>query len=242
MMNCRRCRKLASAYLDRQLAPPEHRDVLQHLSRCPSCRAYLGELEHISRRLGALPSVTPPATLAADTVAAFVRLRQRPSMGILTALANWAMSHARPVSAVASFLITAVCYGAILGQMKPIPSIPLSVRAPTITVSASQYRWINGLSSSSLDASSYTFPRIRRAPSSDASLAEVKTTPIVVIAMIHADGRASLVQLVEPAGTPQLMEHVRTALSALQFRPAMAGGHPVPTRLILLVDRMDVRG
>lgn len=242
MMNCRKCQKLASAYLDRQLTPPEHRDVLQHLSRCASCRAYLGDLDEVSRRLGMLPPVMPPATLAAETVAAVTRLQQRTQTGIWTTLANWVMSHARPVSAVASFLITAACYGAILGQMKPIPSIPVSVRAPMITVSASQYQWINGLSSSSLEAPSYTFPRIRKAQSSGVSLAEMKTTPIVVVAMIHADGRASLIQLVEPAGTPQLMELVRTALGALQFRPAMAGGHPVPTRLILMVDRMDVRG
>lgn len=53
-----------SAYLDRELASPEARDLEGHLDQCPRCRARLESLSRVLGHLDRLERATPPVLLA----------------------------------------------------------------------------------------------------------------------------------------------------------------------------------
>jgi len=242
MMKCTEFRQWASPYVDHRLAPPKQRLVAQHLAQCETCQLYVTQLRAVSGSLSRLAPPALPPDLLSQTMTAFDGLRQdRETSAVMRAM-SWAYAHSRAVSAVASFLITITCYGGILGQLKSIPYLPTFTRSGSINLSASQYYRVNGQDESEPGAASYTFPRVRRSGQVESPLTQMETKSVVVIALIHSDGRASLVEVLAPAGSPQLVQQVQSALRNLRFRPAMTGGRPVPTHLVVLMERMEVRG
>lgn len=242
MMTCTEFKKWASPYVDHQLAPPKQRLVAQHLAQCAACQLYLTQLRAVSGSLSRLTPPAPPPELLSRTMTAFDGLRQDRETSAMMRAMSWAYLHSRAISAVASFLITITCYGGILEQLKSIPYLPTFTRSGSINLSASQYDRVNGQNESEFGAASYTFPRVRRSGHSESPLAQMGTKSVVVIVMIHSDGRASLVEVLAPAGSPHLVQQVQSALRNLRFRPATTGGRPVPTQLVLLVERVDVQG
>lgn len=242
VMTCAKFRQQVSLYVDRQMAPPEQRLVDQHLSQCQACRFHLAQLRAVSRSLGQLTPPTVPPDLLAKTLAAFDGLQQGPEAKVLMLVKEWAYVHSRAVAAVASFLITIVCYGGILGQLKPIPYLPVFTRPASINLSAAQYYQVNGQVGSPGGAESYTFPRVQRSGQVAGSLAQISPKSVVIVALIDSDGRAWLVEVLHPVGNPQLAQQVQSALQSLRFRPAMSSGRPVPTQLVMLMEQVEIRG
>ncbi|MBI3952097.1 MAG: hypothetical protein HY314_16745 [Acidobacteria bacterium] len=241
-MKCREFKKLASSYVDDQLQSRQRRAFALHRAQCEACGSYLRQIRNVSESLSRLSRIQVPPELLSGTLVAFDYLRQERATGAAVRVANWAHQHSRMVSAVASFLITILCYGGILGQLKPIPYLPAFTHSESIKLSPSQFNRVNGLLDSVPGAQSYTFPRVRQTGMVDSPLLEMGNTSVVVLALVHPDGRASLVEILEPRGTPQMVQQVQGALGTLRFRPAMAGGRAVPTQLVLRMERIDIRG
>jgi hypothetical protein len=245
-MRCAQFRKLASSYLDRQLdrqlTSRQQHGFSRHIAQCGGCQTYLTQLRHVAEGLSGLPRPAVPPELLSETLDAVDHLRQEPAASSGLWLINFAMSHSRPVAAVASFLITIICYGGILGQFKPIPYLPSFTHTEAIEVTSTQYDWVNGRVSVESSPVSYTFPRVQEASAVNNSLVKMGTTPIVFVALVHSDGHASLVEVLAPPSTPQLIEQVQYALQSLKFQPATTGGRAVPTQLVLMVERVDIRG
>jgi hypothetical protein len=59
---------------------------------------------------------------------------------------------------------------------------------------------------------------------------------------VGADGSAKLVDMLDEPSDPYLVEQLWWSLSNRTFQPAMVEGHAAPTRIVLLVEKMDVGG
>ncbi|MCS6804106.1 MAG: zf-HC2 domain-containing protein [Acidobacteriota bacterium] len=240
-MQCVQYKKLASAYHDRQLDPAMQRTLKQHMSHCRACREYLAQLQAVADRLARLSAPSLPTDFVERTVVAFKELRYEPKPTLWRSLVNFAFIHSRLVSTVCSFLITILCSGAILGQFKPIPLNVVST-AGFVQLTQAQFDQVNGRDDSLPRAGSYAFPRVQRGSQIDLASVGLPAASIVVLAYVRSDGRASLIEVLDPPSSPQLVARVQGALSNLRFRPALADGRPVPTQLVLVVEQIDVRG
>jgi hypothetical protein len=59
---------------------------------------------------------------------------------------------------------------------------------------------------------------------------------------VDSDGRGRLVDMLNSPNDPYLIEQLWWSLRNRTFQPATVSGHPVPTRIILLVEKVDVSG
>jgi hypothetical protein len=62
-MNCEQVKELLSAYLDAALAPPERREVADHLLTCSECSQVLIDFQYFDSLLTQLPRVSPDRSL-----------------------------------------------------------------------------------------------------------------------------------------------------------------------------------
>jgi hypothetical protein len=241
-MKCKTFKKQVSLYLDDQLNSWEQPAFILHLNQCVDCREYLEQMRTLWQSLRRWPRPQAPADFVAHTMAAFDARSQRRQAGLwgrLVQMSNWATLHPRPVSAVASFVITLVLYSVILGHLKPITYVPVAAHREPITLSSSEFNWLNNAAGPP-SSSPYTFPRVETMHQLVASIDQTRKGHFVVVTLIHPDGKASLVEVIDPPGSPEVIEQVQVALRNLSFRPAMISGRPVATQLVLMVQRVDV--
>ena len=64
-MNCRKVNQLLSAYMDGELRGVEHRQVFEHLARCPECLEEYESFLQMKRMLGVMRTHQPSADLEA---------------------------------------------------------------------------------------------------------------------------------------------------------------------------------
>ena len=95
------------------------------------------------------------------------------------------------------------------------------------------------------DEHSYDLPRVL----DDSSLVSFnhasyeRSDGIAVLVEVSPDGRGELVEVLgDDPPPPQLVEQLWWSLSKRTFQPAMVEGRPVPTRIVVLVEKMDVSG
>lgn len=69
MTGCNKHRARLGAYLDGELADPDHRECERHLAGCPACRAVLDELKELAPVLRALGAAPVPHGLTARILA-----------------------------------------------------------------------------------------------------------------------------------------------------------------------------
>jgi hypothetical protein len=97
-----------------------------------------------------------------------------------------------------------------------------------------------------VDGHSYQLPRVldNSALVSFSHIAYQKAGDKGMAALVEvgADGSARLVDMLGEPGDPYLVEQLWWSLSSRTFQPAMFEGHAVPTRIVLLVEKMDVGG
>ena len=62
-MNCRKANQLLSAYMDGELRGVEHRQVFEHLSRCPECNQEYESFLQMKRMLGCMRTQHPASDL-----------------------------------------------------------------------------------------------------------------------------------------------------------------------------------
>jgi hypothetical protein len=246
-MNCKRFKKQVPLVLDDYLDTSEQSVLMLHATQCASCQGYLEEMRVLRRNLRQLPRPRVPADFVPRTVAAFdARERQRRLglWGRLVGVGNWALVHPRTVSAVSSLVITLVSYSVILGHLKPITHFyfPMAAHTEPVTFSHAEFQWLNNQSGPESGYRTVTFPRVETTRQLVASIDQTRKTRFVVLATVHADGKISLVEVLDPPGTREVFEQVQTALQNLSFYPARSDGRPVDTQLVLMVQLVDVSG
>ncbi len=64
-MKCEKVRTKLSAYIDGELDAEFHREIADHLDRCPGCREELEAFGRVDELVGGIPRFEPPAGFAA---------------------------------------------------------------------------------------------------------------------------------------------------------------------------------
>jgi hypothetical protein len=64
-----------------------------------------------------------------------------------------------------------------------------------------------------------------------------------ILVEVSPDGRGELVEVLDDnPPPPHLVEQLWWSLSKRTFQPAMVEGRPIPTRIVVLVEKLDVSG
>ena len=159
----------------------------------------------------------------------------------------------RPVAVAAGVLFSIVSFTSLFSSFRPIPlGSAASEQAgiyPIISGSNREYRSYNNIlpDSGSTDTQQYyQLPRVldNSALVSFSHIAYQKPGNQGMSALVEVDpeGRGRLVDMLNTPQDPYLVEQLWWSLRDRTFQPATVSGRPVPTRIILLVEKMDVGG
>ena len=252
-MRCKTFESMTSAYLDRQLEESEAADFHWHLSDCAGCRIHLAEVEELSLVLRRSSPPEIPIELRGYVMAA-VRGRARSEITASQRVLEWLLKlNPRPVSYAAGAVVSTILFAFLLAGLKPIPVMESgSERAailPAIHGSNAEYQASNPhlpRAGDSANGDYYQLPRVldNSALVSFSHIAYQKAGDEGMAALVEvdADGSAKLVDMLDEPSDPYLVEQLWWSLSNRTFQPAMVEGHAAPTRIVLLVEKMDVGG
>lgn len=164
----------------------------------------------------------------------------------------------RPVSVAAGVLVSLVSFASLFSSFKPIPLGAVESQeaaiSPVISGSNREYHSYNNLpqDAGSVDAGSkdsdhyYQLPRVlnNSALVSFSHIAYQKPGNQGMSALVEVDpdGRGRLVDVLNAPQDPYLIEQLWWSLRDRTFQPATVSGRPVSTRIILLVEKVDVSG
>jgi hypothetical protein len=253
-MECKKFESMASAYADRQLPEAEAAEYRGHLSACDGCRLYLVEIEQVSLMFRDVARPETPRELHSYIMMEATR-RANGEVSLRRRMVEWVQKfNPRLVSYTAGVIISVISFGMLFSSFRPIPvgGITETEQAaifPVISGSDREYHSYNGLppgNTSAEDDHYYQLPRLldNSALVSFSHIVYQKGGNAGMSAMVEVepDGRARLLDMIDAPEDPYLIEQLWWSLSNRTFQPATVSGQPVPTRIILLVERMDVSG
>jgi hypothetical protein len=253
-MRCKTFESLTSAYLDRQLEENKAADFHVHLSDCSGCRIHLAEVEELSLVLRRSTHPEIPVELRGYVMAA-VRGRARNQIGLGQRVYEWLLKlNPRPLSYAAGVVVSTILFTFLLAGLKPIPIMEGGIERATIlpVISGSNAEWhasnphLPPAGGSEASGDYYQLPRVldNSALVSFSHIAYQKAGDEGMAALVEvgADGSAKLVDMLDEPSDPYLVEQLWWSLSNRTFQPAMVEGHAAPTRIVLLVEKMDVGG
>jgi hypothetical protein len=158
----------------------------------------------------------------------------------------------RVVSYATGALVSAVMFAIFISIAKPIPVSGTATAAaiyPVVTGSDREFRSYNDIPTDSKGTSEdhyYELPRVLDNGSlvSFSHIAYQKPGPegLAALVEIAPDGRAQLVNILQDSADPYLVEQLWWSLNERTFQPATVAGRPVSTRIVLFVEKVDVRG
>ena len=252
IMECKKFESLASSYLDRQLVDNEADELHVHLSECSGCRSYVVELEEMSLVLKRTNSPEIPEELRSYVMTAVARR----ASGVTSSqnIVNWLLKfNPRPLSYAAGVVASTILFAVLLAGLKPIPVMESGIERatilPVITGTDAEYHAFNDMppdTPSPANGHSYQLPRVldNSALVSFSHIAYQRASDKGMAALVEvgADGSARLVDMLDEPIDPYLVEQLWWSLSSRTFQPAMVEGHAAPTRIVLLVEKMDVGG
>ena len=253
-MRCKTFESMTSAYLDRQLEESEAADFHGHVSDCSGCRMHLVEVEEVSLVLRRSNPPEIPVELRAYVMTA-VRVRARKQISAGQRVFEWLLKlNPRPVSYAAGVVVSTILFSFLLAGLKPIPTMGGGIERATIlpAISGSNAEYI--ASNPHLprggdikgNGDYYQLPRVldNSALVSFSHIAYQRAGDEGMAALVEvgADGSAKLVNMLDEPSDPYLVEQLWWSLSTRTFQPAMVEGHAAPTRIVLLVEKMDVGG
>ena len=254
IMECKKYEFTASAYADRQLPETEAAEYREHLSVCEGCRLHLVEIEQVSLLFRDVEQPETPRELHSYIMTEATRRANR-EISPRELMIEWLQKlNPRLVAYTTGIVISIISFGTLFSSFKPIPvgGITETEQAaifPVISGSDREYHSYNGLPSdngSTEDEHYYQLPRLldNSALVSFSHIIYQKAGNAGMSAMVEVepDGRARLVDMIDSPEDPYLIEQLWWSLSNRTFQPATVSGQPVPTRIILLVERMDVSG
>ncbi|MFP5263526.1 MAG: anti-sigma factor family protein [Blastocatellia bacterium] len=255
-MECKKFELSASAYIDRQLPEQESADYRAHLSACGDCRLRLVELEQVSLMLRDVEQPEVPRELHGYVMTEVARRSSR-EISVRQRLFEWLLKlNPRPVAYATGFTISALSFLLLFSSFRPIPVSAVvdteeAAIFPVISGSDREFHSYNDLppDPDSPEAGSdhyYQLPRVLdHGPLvSFSHIAYQKPGDEGMSAMVEVepDGRARLVNVLDAPKDPYLIEQLWWSLRNRTFQPATVSGRPVSTRIILLVEKMDVSG
>jgi len=254
-MECKKYESLASEYLDRRLDEKEAHLYRSHLSACAGCRAHLSETQAVSLALKRSGEPEMPRELH-SYIMSEVKRRAAREISLDQSVFEWLLRlNPRPLSYATGVVVSVILFSFMLSAVKPIPVIGSTSAAtrqaeaiPVVTSSEEEYNAYNEIP---LDESfddnehSYELPRVL----DDSSLVSFshasyqRSGSIALLVYVSADGRGDLVRVLgDNPPPPQLVEQLWWSVSDQTFQPAMVEGRPVPTRIVVLVEMMNVTG
>jgi len=252
-MECKKFELTASAYIDRQLDENEAARYREHLFACDGCRLHLTETEAVSLSLRNADKPEVPRELHSYVMTEALR-RARREISLTDSVFEWLLKlNPRPVAYATGLVISVLSFASLFSSFRPIPSSgPQSVQVaiyPIINGSDREYHSYNNLppdASSVTTENYYQLPRVldNSALVSFSHIAYQKPGNQGMSAMVEVDpeGRGRLVDVLDAPADPYMIEQLWWSLRNRTFQPATVSGHPVPTRIILLVEKVDVSG
>lgn len=258
-MQCKKFEFTASAYVDRQLPEVEAAEYRSHLSACNDCRLHLVEIEQVSLLFRDFEEPETPRELH-SYIMTEARRHSNHEISFAQRAVEWLTKlNPRLVAYTTGLVLSVFSFGILLSSFKPIPVESLSRGAlmeseqaaifPVISGSDREYHSYNGLPAgdgADADENYYQLPRVL----DNSALVSFSYTAykqggnetMSALVEVDEDGRAKLVDMIDTPKDSFLIEQLWWTLSNRTFQPATVSGHPVPTRIILLVERMDVSG
>lgn len=252
-MNCKKFELTASAYIDRQLDESDSADYRAHLSECSACRREFGETEAASVMLSRADRLEVPRELHSYIMAEVSRHAAN-EVGTFQRGFEWLLRlNPQPIAYACGVLISVVLFGATFASFRPIPlsgvrTVDVAI-LPAIHGSDSEYHSYNNIPPDKGAPASehyYELPRVldNSALVSFSHIAYQTPGNQGMSAMVEVgeDGHAELVDVLDSPKDPYVIEQLWWSLRSRTFQPATVSGHPVSTRIILLVEKMDVGG
>jgi Putative zinc-finger len=252
-MECKKFELTASPYMDRQLHENEAAEYREHLSACDRCRRHFAETEAVSLTLRTADLPPVPRELRSYIMTEATR-RARKEISLTESLLVWLLKlNPRPVAYAAGLVISLVSFATLFSSFRPIPfGVRQSQQAaiyPIINGSDREYQSYNNLpqdAGSSATEHYYELPRVldNSALVSFSHIAYQKRGDQGMSALVEvdSDGRGTLVDVIDAPKDPYLIEQLWWSLRNRTFQPATVSGRPVSTRIILLVEKVDVSG
>jgi hypothetical protein len=252
-MECKKFELTASAYIDRQLREKEAIEYRAHLSACGDCRLHLTEIQDVSLALRNTDRPESPRELRSYVMNEATR-RARREISLSESLLTWLLKlNPRPVAYATGVVLSVLSFATLFSSFRPIPlGGPESEQAaifPIISGSDREYHSYNNLppdKAASETEHYYQLPRVldNSALVSFSHIAYQKAGSQGMSALVEvdSDGRGTLVDVLNAPKDPYLIEQLWWSLRNRTFQPATVSGHAVPTRIILLVEKVDVSG
>jgi hypothetical protein len=252
-MECKNFELTASAYIDRQLQENEAADYREHLSACAGCRLHLVETEAISLALRNADRPAAPRELRSYIMTEATR-RARNEISLGESLFAWLLKlNPRPVAYATGLVISVLSFAALFSSFRPIPFGEIQSEQaaifPVISGSDREYHSYNTLPPDRGITESenyYQLPRVldNSALVSFSHIAYQKrgNEGMSALVEVDSDGRGRLVDVIDAPKDPYMIEQLWWSLRNRTFQPATVSGRPVSTRIILLVEKMDVSG
>src|SRR5215471_1391786 len=253
LMECKKFELTASAYVDRQLHENEAVEYREHLTACEGCRLHLIEIEQVSLALRSVDRPMAPRELRSYIMNEAVR-RARREITLAESILSWVQKlNPRLVAYATGVVISFISFTSLFSSFKPIPlSSQYSAQAtivPIISGSDREYHSYNNLPTEQVTNDPehyYQLPGVldNSALVSFSHIAYQKpgSQGMSALVEVDSDGRGRLVDMLNAPKDPYLIEQLWWSLRNRTFQPATVSGHPVPTRIILLVEKVDVSG
>lgn len=253
-MECKKFDLTASAYIDRQLHENKAVEYREHLAGCVDCRLHLTEIEEVSLALRKTDQPEVPRELRSYIMTEATR-RARREINLSERFLAWLLKlNPRPVAYATGVVISLLSFASLFSSFRPIPlgesrGEQAAAIFPIISGSDREYHSYNNLpqDANSTDRTNYyQLPRVldNSALVSFSHIAYQKVGNQGMSALVEVDseGRGKLVDVIDAPKDPYLIEQLWWSLRNRTFQPATVSGHPVPTRIILLVEKVDVSG
>jgi hypothetical protein len=252
-MKCKDFQTTVSAYLDWELTDCEALEYRNHVAVCGECKEHLAETEAASMMLRSIKPPDVPRELHSYVMTSVAR-RAKGEVSPRQRVTEWLLRlNPVPLSYGAGVTISMMLFALLLSGVKPIPVMEKAVGQififPVITGSDKEYHSYNDIPAdegASDNEHYYQLPRVldNSALVSFSNLAYQKPGNDGMAALIEVgpDGRAKLVNVLDEPKDSHMVEQLWWSLSERTFQPAIVEGRPVPTRIVLLVEKVDVSG
>jgi len=253
-MECKKFELTASAYIDRQLDENKAGEYREHLSICAGCRLHLAGIEEVSIAMRRADQPEVPRELRGYIMTEATR-RARGEISLGESLLAWLLKlNPRPVAYTAGLVFSLLSFASLFSSFRPIPlgetrSEQASAIFPIISGSDREYQSYNNLpqDADSTDTEQYyQLPRVLNNSAlvsfSHIAYQKAGNQGMSALVEVDSDGRGRLVNVIDAPQDPYLIEQLWWSLRNRTFQPATVSGHPVPTRIILLVEKVDVGG
>jgi len=251
-MKCKNFKLTASAYLDRELQPQEMASYKGHLAGCADCQSYVSELNGVSYALATLPRVDTPRELHSYVIGPIrrgVNRRFQPAQRLVDYCQRL---NPRLISYGVGVLVSGILFALTLAGMRPDRVIVATIADRYVTAilgSDREFDAYNDVPPHGSEGSlqhAYELPRVVQDSSlisfSNIAYRKPGNEGAWALVEIGADGKGRIIQVLEKPNDPDVIGDLEWSLSKRPFQPAVLSGHPVQTRIVLLVQKVDVSG